>query len=94
MDEFVKENKIDKIEFEQNIQESLLKLAHHRNSRIKPQLDDKIILSWNALMLNALCKASAALQEDEYKKWQKKISGLLQSRFKKKEEGDRIISYF
>ena len=61
LDEFVKEQGIDKAQFEQKIKESLQSLFHKRNERIKPQLDDKIILSWNALILTALCKAAAAL---------------------------------
>jgi len=32
-----------------------------RETRIKPSLDHKIILSWNALLIEAFCKASAAL---------------------------------
>ena len=37
-----------------------------RNERIHPAIDDKIILSWNALLLGALCNASATLQEQMY----------------------------
>ena len=37
-----------------------------RNERILPAIDDKIILSWNALLLGALCNASATLQEQMY----------------------------
>ena len=42
------------------------KLLAVRNKRIKPQLDDKILLGWNALMISALCKASAALQKKDF----------------------------
>ncbi len=34
-----------------------------RKKRIRPQLDDKILLGWNALMITACCKAYAALGE-------------------------------
>ena len=37
------------------------KLLSARQKRIRPQLDDKIILGWNALMITACCKAFAAL---------------------------------
>ena len=37
------------------------KLLAARQQRIRPQLDDKIILGWNALMITACCKAFAAL---------------------------------
>lgn len=37
-----------------------------RTKRIKPSLDDKVILGWNALMNTALCKVFAAIGTDEY----------------------------
>ena len=49
------------------IQASENKLLTERNKRIKPATDDKILLGWNALLLTAFCKASAALKNDEYK---------------------------
>ena len=42
-------------------------LLQERNKRIAPQLDDKILLNGNALLLTAFCKAYAALQDDAYK---------------------------
>ena len=41
-------------------------LFEERNKRIRPQLDAKIILNWNALMIKSLCKAYAALQDKSY----------------------------
>jgi hypothetical protein len=38
-----------------------------RNTRIRPQLDDKILLGWNALLITALCKAYAATGIENYK---------------------------
>jgi uncharacterized protein len=43
------------------------KLFETRSRRIKPLLDDKIILSWNALMNMAYSKAYAALGKEEFK---------------------------
>jgi len=43
------------------------KLLEHRDQRIPPLLDDKILLGWNALMITACCKAYAALGIDEFK---------------------------
>ena len=43
------------------------KLLHHRNKRVAPLLDNKIILSWNALMNSACSKAFEALGIEEYK---------------------------
>ena len=35
--------------------------------RIRPSLDDKILLSWNAMMCSAFCNAYLALQKENYK---------------------------
>ena len=43
------------------IKQQLLKV---RATRIRPGLDHKIMLSWNNLMIIALCKAAAALSEE------------------------------
>jgi uncharacterized protein YyaL (SSP411 family) len=43
------------------------KLIDARNKRIHPSIDDKIILSWNALLLHALCNATATLDVEIYK---------------------------
>ena len=42
------------------------KLHRYREKRIAPALDDKIITSWNSLMLSALVKAYTTLQEPHY----------------------------
>jgi uncharacterized protein YyaL (SSP411 family) len=39
-------------------------LLSHRKKRTRPLLDDKILLSWNALMITACCKAYAATSND------------------------------
>ncbi|MDX1955103.1 MAG: thioredoxin domain-containing protein [Chitinophagaceae bacterium] len=41
-------------------------LLTYRAKRVRPQLDDKQILSWNALMVTGLCKAYAATGEKDY----------------------------
>ena len=42
------------------------KLMQYRSKRIRPLLDDKILLGWNALMITAYAKAYAALGEAHY----------------------------
>ena len=37
-----------------------------RAKRVRPHLDDKILSSWNGLMLGAVARASAVLNENEY----------------------------
>jgi hypothetical protein len=57
------------------------KLLSHRNKRIRPITDDKIILGWNALYLTALCKASAALKEEKYIVAAEELFSFLESNF-------------
>jgi uncharacterized protein len=67
MDVFAKENGLRLEELEITLNNCLQKLLVHRDKRIRPITDDKILLGWNALMVTALCKASAALNDDNYK---------------------------
>jgi len=50
-----------------NVDACLQKLLESRSRRVRPLLDDKILLGWNALMITACCKAYAALGKDEYR---------------------------
>jgi uncharacterized protein YyaL (SSP411 family) len=42
------------------------RLLAAREGRVRPELDDKRLTSWNALMISALADAGAALQEPRY----------------------------
>lgn len=42
------------------------KLFAHREQRVHPHKDDKILTSWNGLMIAALAKGAAALQQPRY----------------------------
>ena len=53
--------------FRQLLERSNKKLLHVRSTKIRPGTDDKILLSWNALMITALCKAYAALSNEVFK---------------------------
>lgn len=43
-----------------------MKLFNKRSQRPRPHLDDKILTSWNGLMIGALARASRVLQKEEY----------------------------
>jgi len=43
------------------------KLFDARSKRIRPHLDDKVLTSWNALMISAMAQAGAALGEPKYR---------------------------
>jgi uncharacterized protein len=67
VDEFADANNIEKSIFTEMIENCLEILANERINRIKPALDDKIILSWNALALKAIAKAALVLQNESFK---------------------------
>ncbi len=41
-------------------------LLARRSARVRPALDDKVLLGWNALMLDALAEAAAAFGRDDW----------------------------
>lgn len=67
IEEFAAEQNISVSVLENSFAASREKLRLVREERVKPALDDKILLSWNALMVTALCKAYAALGEEHYR---------------------------
>jgi len=42
------------------------RLLERRATRVRPGLDDKVLLAWNALMLDALAEAAAACARDDW----------------------------
>ena len=53
-------------EIEQNLRNAREKLFRERERRVRPGRDDKILTSWNALMLKGLSVAALRLQEPDY----------------------------
>lgn len=52
--------------FQQKMEESREKLMEYRHGRIRPGLDDKILASWNGLMLKGLVDAYRVLGEKSF----------------------------
>jgi uncharacterized protein YyaL (SSP411 family) len=63
------------------------KLLQERSSRIRPLLDDKILLGWNALMNKALSKAYAAIGNKEYLELAVRNMDFLVDKLKNKDSG-------
>lgn len=59
------------------------KLLEYRNKRIRPATDDKILLSWNTLLITAYCKAYAATLNEDYKQEAENLFQFLQKAFSK-----------
>ena len=58
--------KIPKDDMNESLSNSRIKVKQHRASRIPPGTDDKVIVSWNGLMISSLAKASSVLGKKEY----------------------------
>jgi uncharacterized protein len=50
----------------QKLKDARMKVLRERNKRIHPSLDDKILTSWNALMMEGYIDAYFAMGENEY----------------------------
>ncbi len=82
-DEYVAEKNIEEKRFSNLIENCIQKLSKVRESRVMPALDDKVILSWNALMLKAIAKASIVLQDGSLKEMAEKNFTFIKANFTK-----------
>jgi uncharacterized protein YyaL (SSP411 family) len=72
---------------EATIQKSLTTLKKERAKREKPRLDDKILTSWNGLMLKGLVDAYRYLEDDSYLDLALKNAAFIQKEMKKADGG-------
>ncbi|MEX2560625.1 MAG: thioredoxin domain-containing protein, partial [Pirellulales bacterium] len=56
----------DPLELAQELAESRAKLLAVRNKRVWPGLDDKVLVSWNGLMIDSMAQAAGVLDEPRY----------------------------
>src|SRR5690606_18665540 len=63
---FAEELETTEEEFREEMAGARQVLFHARNERMRPAKDDKILTSWNGLMIEALAQAGAALDEPKY----------------------------
>ncbi len=92
-EEFAAENGIEIKDLKSRLQKSRSALLDVRAKRIRPGLDDKILLSWNALQCSAYANAYAALGIEKYKAAAEKNLELVTSRMKEKNTG-RLLHTF
>jgi uncharacterized protein YyaL (SSP411 family) len=64
---FAEQNQLTREQLENLLHSCSKRLFAERAKRVQPQLDDKILLGWNALVVIALCKAFAALGIARYR---------------------------
>ena len=76
-EEFMKENNISLEEWEDYQEVWRAKILAARNKRIRPNTDDKIITSWNALLINGFVDAYNAFGESSYLDRAEEVFGFL-----------------
>ena len=64
---FARENGLDANDFAAKVRESRAILKVAREERIRPARDEKVIASWNGLMLRAMADAALILDSDTYR---------------------------
>ncbi|SFL85239.1 hypothetical protein SAMN03159341_110243 [Paenibacillus sp. 1_12] len=67
-------------------------LFEHREKRIHPHKDDKILTSWNGLMIMALAKAAKALNKPEYAQAARRASDFIANELRR--EDGRILARY
>ena len=87
---FIDKNKLTAEEFYKQNTNVRLKLLNARESRTRPGLDNKIIASWNAILLNGLLDAYSALGQPTYLQLGKKLAHYLQDSHIKEDRIFRI----
>jgi uncharacterized protein YyaL (SSP411 family) len=86
LEKFAIDRNLNAIELQQTLEKCKQKLFSVREKRIRPGLDDKILLGWNALMNICLCKAYAATLKEDYKQLAVSNMSFLEEKLQK---GDR-----
>ncbi len=71
--------KIDAQQLREQLARDRQKLLAARATRVRPSLDDKLIVSWNGLMIDALAHAAGALEQPRYLQTAKKAADFLMS---------------
>ncbi len=66
--EYAKQLGRDADELQRELAESRQCLLQARSRRIKPALDDKVLVNWNGLMIDSLARAAGPLGEEKYLK--------------------------
>jgi uncharacterized protein YyaL (SSP411 family) len=60
--------KVDESEYDTAIRDGRQKLFRARETRVKPDRDEKVLTAWNGLMLAAFAEASRVLGRDDYRR--------------------------
>ncbi|HTN05316.1 thioredoxin domain-containing protein [Agriterribacter sp.] len=93
LDAFAAQNGLDKETIAAALHDCRTRLLEVRRKRVPPLLDDKILLSWNALMNIACSKAYEALGNERYKQTAQKNMVFLLGKFRDEHTENWLHAY-
>ena len=82
---------LDPVEMEERFAGMRRKMLEARARRVRPGLDDKILSGWNGLMIAAMAKAAAVLEEPRYGEAARRAAGFVLERM---QENGRLLATF
>ncbi|SDH25727.1 hypothetical protein SAMN05192534_10362 [Alteribacillus persepolensis] len=85
---FAAQHQLDPENVKERLEASRQRLFEHREKRVHPHKDDKILTSWNALMVAALAKAGRVFQQERYLKEAERAFQFIESKLT---EGGRLM---
>jgi uncharacterized protein len=87
-----KELEIEPVELARRLESARQKLFEARERRVRPHKDDKILTSWNGLMIVALAKAAQAFDDPSYAEAAERALGFLSAKLVR--EDGRLLARF
>ena len=93
IDETAAEFGISAAEIRASLSQSSAKLLEIRSSRPRPQRDDKILSSWNGMMISAFAKAAQILDEPRYLEAAGRAARFIQDRLWDEKRGTLLRRY-
>lgn len=90
VESFANNKNIDLQELQNLLDKGRNKLLEERNKRVKPSLDDKVVCSWNALLISGLCEAYQTFGDIHFLQTATKLCDTLLEKLYIKEELYRI----
>ncbi len=84
-EEIAKKYNLSIDELEEQISKDKQLLMQERDKRIRPGLDDKSLVAWNALMITAYCDAYTAFGTEEYRASAEKAMDFILDKMQKKD---------
>ncbi len=83
-------NLANPLENQNDFSKAKQRLLEHRSKRIRPGLDDKVLVSWNALMIQSMAQAGVILNEPRYLNAAVQASEFILKHMTKSTEGESL----